>query len=90
MTFWDVSPDPGAKTLYSHCRGLSAICGQETRTHMPQLRVPMNKVLKAQPYKYLENKKTNKQTNLQQLFLRNKTELQIHYMKYTRNVRGKH
>ena len=57
MTLWDVSPDPGAKTLYSHCRGLSAIPCQETRTHMPQLRVPMEKVPRAQPNKYLEKNK---------------------------------
>ena len=54
MTFWDVSPDPGAKTLLSHCRGLSSIPCHETRPHMPQLRVPMAKVPWTQPNKYLE------------------------------------
>ena len=54
MTFWAVSPDPGAKTLHSHCRGLSSIPCQETRTHMPQIRVPIEKVPQAQPNKYLE------------------------------------
>ena len=58
MTLWDVSPDPGAKTLHSHCRGLSSISCQETRTHIPQLRVPMEKILQAQPNKYLEKKNT--------------------------------
>ena len=57
MTLWDVSPDPGAKTLHSHCRGLSLIPCQESRTHMPQLRVPMENFPQAQPNKYLEQKK---------------------------------
>ena len=59
MTFWAVSPDPGAKTLHSHCKGLSLIPCQESRTHRPQLRVPMEKVPQAQPNKYLEEKKKN-------------------------------
>jgi len=75
VTFWAVSPDPGAKTLHSHCRGLSSIPCQESRTHMPQLRVPMEKVLQAQPNKYLEKTKQNKETKKKvwKLFLRNKT-----------------
>ena len=56
MTLWGVSPDPGARTPHSHCRGLSSIPCQETRTHMPQLRVPMEKVPQTQPNKYLEEK----------------------------------
>ena len=57
MTFWAVSPDPGAKTLHSHCRGLSSIPCQETRTHMRRIRVLMEMVPQAQPNKYLEEKK---------------------------------
>ena len=34
----DLPGSPLANTLHSQCRGLGLIPGQETRSHMPQLR----------------------------------------------------